>query len=387
MVNILTVGIIKSSLKEVDVKLPELLELIKYKPKKKKIFIKPNVVDAINAKSGVIALPQLVDELINYLIKKHDISKEDIVVGEGTGYFNEDKHFERLAKESGYIKLEKKYGIKFENLQNTERVTKKWKYGEIELPKYLDTHEYINIPVMKTHMQATVTLAMKNQKGLLLLKDKRNFHRSSTYGSLHDSIYELSKVAIPDLVVTSAIFALEGTGPTLNAQSKTKKLDLILAGTDMIEVDNVSCEIMGLDVEKIKHIPKVKFSTIGVPLEAVKTKFAEADPFLKVRNLYVNQSDAACTLCTMSISRMFRKILFVEDLRKKFEELNKIYDRIDLVIGSDFEELPANAKIGQIFCVGACTSKLAKNNDVPIVKDCPPNHNDIIKLILEHTLK
>ncbi|MFX1450633.1 MAG: DUF362 domain-containing protein [Promethearchaeota archaeon] len=380
----MTVGIVKSNLKEINTKLPELLELIKYKPKKKKIFIKPNVVDAINAKSGVIVLPQLVDALINYLITKYNISTKDIVVGEGTGFFNDEKNFKRLVKESGYNKLEKKYGIELENLQNTERVTKKWKYGEIKLPKYLDTHEYINIPVMKTHSQATVTLAMKNQKGLLLLKDKQNFHRTNIYGNLHDSIFELSKVAIPDLIITSAIFALEGTGPTLNPQSKTVNLDLILAGTDILEVDNVNCEIMGFDVDKIKHIPKVDFSTIGVPLDEVKTKFSEPEPFLKVQNIYVNQTEAVCTLCSMSISRMFRKIFFVEDLRKKFEELNKVYDRIDLILGSDFEQLPEHANAGQVFCIGACAVKLAKQKDVPFVKDCPPNHNDIIQLILTH---
>lgn len=383
--NFLTVGIIKSTLKEVDVKLPELLNLINYKPKKKKVFIKPNVVDAITGKSGVIVAPQVIDALIKYYMDNHKIAAEDIVIGEGTGYFNEEEHFKRLVKESGYNKLEKKYGIIMENLQNTERITKKWNYGEIEIPKYLETHEYVNVPVMKTHMQATVTLSLKNQKGLLLLKDKQNFHRPKTFGSLHESIYEFSKVAVPDLVITSAIYALEGTGPTLNAQSKTKILNLLTAGTNMVEVDNVSCEIMGFDVNKIKHIPKTDYSTVGVPLEEVKTEFAKPEPFLKVQNVYVHQTDGVCTQCGMSISRMFRKILFVEDLRKEFDELNKVYDRIDIVLGSDFEELPKESKQGQVFCVGACASKLGIKNKVPYVKECPPNHNDIIKMIFSNT--
>ncbi|MHA1301455.1 MAG: DUF362 domain-containing protein [Candidatus Helarchaeota archaeon] len=380
----MTVGIVKSTLKETDTKIPELLKLIDYKPKKNKIFIKPNIVDAITPKSGVIVPYQVVDALIKYYLDNHNIKVEDIVVGEGTGYFNEEKHFRRLVKESGYIKLEKKYGIEIVNLQNSERVKKSWKYGEIELPKYLETHEYINIPVMKTHMQAMVTLCLKNQKGLLLLKDKQNFHRPKTYGTLHESIYELSKVAIPDLIITSAIYALEGTGPTLNAQSKTKILNLLIAGKDMIEVDNVNCEIMGFDVNKIKHIPKVEYSTLGVPLHEIKTSFAKPEPFLKVQNIYVHQTEGVCTQCGMAISRMFRKILFVEDLRKKFEELNKVYDRIDIVLGSDFEELPEGSKQGQVFCIGACATKLGKKSDVPYVKECPPNHNDIINLILSN---
>ncbi|MHA1378260.1 MAG: DUF362 domain-containing protein [Candidatus Helarchaeota archaeon] len=380
----MTIGIVKSTLKDVGEKLPELLKMIAYKPKKKKIFIKPNIVDAITAKSGVIVPPQVIDALIQYYIENHKIKAEDLVVGEGTGYFNEEKHFRRLVKESGYKKLEKKYGIQIENLQNTERVTKKWKYGEIKLPKYIETHEYINVPVMKTHMQATVTLSLKNQKGLLLLKDKQNFHRPKSYGTLHESIYELSKVAIPDLVITSAIYALEGTGPTLNAQSRTKILNLLIAGTDMVEVDNVSSEIMGFDADEIKHLPKVEFSSIGVPLDEIKFKFARPEPFLKIQNVYVHQTEGVCTQCGMAISRMFRKILFVEDLRKKFEELNKVYDRIDLVLGGDFEELPEESKPGQVFCIGACASKLGRKANVPYIKDCPPNHNDIIELILSN---
>ncbi|MFX0133513.1 MAG: DUF362 domain-containing protein [Candidatus Hodarchaeota archaeon] len=378
----MTVGIIRSSLKEVDTKLPELLDLIKYKPKKKKIFIKPNVVDAINAKSGVIVPSQLVDALIKYLIEKENISIKEIVLGEGTGFFNKEEHFKRLVKESGYIKLEKKYGLEFENLENAERITKTWEYGEIELPKYIETHEYINIPVMKTHSQATVTLAMKNQKGLLLLKDKQKFHRTNAYGNLHDSILELAKVAIPDLIITSAIYAIEGHGPTLNAQSKTKKLDLLLAGTDLIEIDNVCCSLMGFDVNKIKHIPKVEFSTVGIPLDEVKTKFRGPDPYMKVQNVYVHPSDGVCTLCSMAISRMFRKIVFAEEIREKFEKLNKKYNRIDLIFGSEFTDLPEKAIPGQVFCFGACTVKLAKEKNIPYVKECPPHYNDMINLML-----
>ena len=59
------------------------------------------------------------------------------------------------------------------------------------------------MPKMKTHLQSSVTLGIKNQKGLLLTKDKKVFHRMD----IHDALRQLSSAARPDLTIVDGIIA------------------------------------------------------------------------------------------------------------------------------------------------------------------------------------
>ena len=219
----MVVGIVKSTNKDIKENMSKLLDLLNYKPKKKKAFIKPNIVDALSPRSAVIVDPKVTKALIECL-KERGI--QEISIGEGTGFFTKQEHFEKVIKATKYDKIEKEFGIKILNLEHEERVKIPWKYGELNLPKIAldEEYEYINMPKMKTHTLTTVTLSLKNQKGLLNLGWKRKFHKEH----LHDMILELGKVVKSDLVIMDAIIALEGSGPTENPQTSVKKMGLLL---------------------------------------------------------------------------------------------------------------------------------------------------------------
>lgn len=363
------VAIVRSKLTEIDEKLREALFLIGYHPKKERIFIKPNIVDAANPKSGVITHPKVIEALLLYF---QEIGKE-VVIGEGTGFFNTDEKFRKLIVESGYAKLEKKYGVHIENLQKTERVKKTWKYGEIELPKYLDTHEYVNVPSMKTHMQCTVTLGLKNQKGLLSLADKKKFHQVD----LNGMIRELATVAVPDLILMDAIFCCEATGPAV-VGSKPKQMDLLIAGTDVVEVDNVSARVMGFDPANIPHIPaKSGIEVLGLPLEQVQSPFEPPLPYLQLRNIYAYSDDKACTSCTINLSRASQKIFFTPELRDALDEKG----RIDLLLGTC--PLPENPS-PTVICLGKCAKETAEKYNLPHIDGCPPSYRALINYLFEN---
>ncbi|NVM53836.1 MAG: DUF362 domain-containing protein [Candidatus Helarchaeota archaeon] len=363
------VSIVRSNITEVDEKLREALDLINYKPQKDNIFLKPNIVDAANPRLGVTTHPKIVEALLKYF---QELGKE-VIIGEGTGFFNSDEKFKKLVKESGYAKLEKKYGIEIVNLQTTERVKKIWKYGELLLPKYIDTHEYVNVPSMKTHIICTVTLGMKNQKGLLLFKDKKNFHKTD----LHGMIRELATIAVPDLVVMDAIYCCEATGPAI-AGSKPKRMDLLIAGTDTIEVDNVSARIMGFDPAKIPHIPeRYDIDIHGLPIEEVQSNFEPPKSYLEIRNIYAYGDDKSCTSCQMNLSRASQKIFFTPELRQELETKG----RIDLLLGT--HPLPNNPS-PTVICFGQCAEATAEAHQLPLIKGCPPSYRDLINFLFNN---
>ncbi len=362
------VSIVRSKITEVHEKLKESLSLIGYVPKKDKVFLKPNIVDAANPKLGVTTHPKVVEALLNY----YQALGKEVVIGEGTGFFNTDDKFRKLVKESGYIRLEKEYGIEILNLETAERVTRSWKYGDLELPSLLDTHEYVNVPTMKTHIQCTVTLGMKNQKGLLKLADKKKFHQID----LNDMIRELATVAIPDLIVMNAIYCCEATGPAI-VGSKPKKMDLLIAGTDIFEVDNVSARIMGFDPAEIPHIPeRPNIDVRGLPIEAVQSPFEPPEPYLQIKNIYAYSDTKACTSCTINLSRAMQKIFFTPELQIALETKGKI----DLLMGT--HPLPENPS-PTVICVGKCAKETAETNELPLIKGCPPSYRALINYLFD----
>jgi len=262
------------SLDDVKGAMEKIIEQLGYKPSKPRIFLKPNVVDALPPNHAVDVDPIITAGLILALNDKFDI--EEFVIGENSGYFSEKpENFQRLLGTSGYGKmvenLKEKYRVplRIVNLEYADLDEYKWKFPpyKLKLPSLLKTHSYINLPKMKTHGACMVTLGVKNQKGLLLLRDKKRFHlgfrdENNVYHSnLHECIFELGNLVRPELTICDATLALEGNGPTtIPGLTWVKKLNICIGGTDMLEVDNACCQIMGIPVDLVEHLPKVNVS-------------------------------------------------------------------------------------------------------------------------------
>ncbi|MBD3228719.1 MAG: DUF362 domain-containing protein, partial [Candidatus Lokiarchaeota archaeon] len=228
----------------------------------------------------------------------------------------------------------------------------------------------------------TVTLSLKNQKGLLNLANKRKFHKKS----LHEMITELGNVIRPDLVIMDAIYALEGSGPTENPQTNVRKPELLLAAKGqnaMVEIDNVAATMMGFDVNKIKHIPECDCEVKGIQLDEIDLNFAKPKETVDYGNIIHHQNEKACTLCQIAFSQTLRKIMFNQDIRKKIEEIKEKYGWIDILQGSGWEKLPENCK--KAYLLGNCTKKFAEKINKNYCKGCPPHYNDIIDFLINNS--
>ena len=238
---------------------------------------------------------------------------------------------------------------------------------------------------MKTHQMTGVTLSMKNQKGLLLFQDKKNFHLGyDGAGSLHSCIREYAKVIQPEFSIIDGTRALEGTGPATGPENQTKvrHLDILLAGKDMIELDNAACQIMGVSIDDVEHLPKkeVKLAPGSEPLIPVDPPFQKPNSYMKYGNIYLHTSPFGCTNCQMAFSRMFRKIMFTPEFVKKFQLLQQKYPRIDVFIGKMSASEVPNLDNPVVF-FGKCTKSIAEELGKNFIPGCPPNHNKAIDVI------
>lgn len=359
----MTVSIVMANLKNANEGVANALELVDYHPKRDKIFIKPNIAYSTSPKRGIITHPLVVDALIKYLEKDAD----EIIIGEGSAVGHDT---DAVFKNTGYRKLAEKYNIKLIDLNKTERVKKKWRYGELKLPKLLETHEYINVPTLKTHTLTTVTLGTKNQKGLLMTKDKKQSH----IRGLHEPIRALAEIAKPDLTLVDGIICVEGNAVSLRNQPK--KMNLIVAGQNMVEVDNVCVDIMGFDINAIRHIPTADSINVrGVPVSEVRTQFA---PAVKVRKILNSEfrlkGCSGCSICVQQALQMFPK----SPITTLSFILQSVFGRLDFIAGAD-TPIPPNH--GKLIFVGNCTAKLAKKCGVGYIGGCPPKPEEVLRRI------
>jgi uncharacterized protein (DUF362 family) len=139
----------------------------------------------------------------------------------------------------GVDRLAKNLGVELVDLNDAENVEVNVPLGKalkkIKIPKIvLDSDVLINVPKMKTHHLTTVTLGMKNLKGVLPGVEKQQSH----IHGIHQSIVDINKTVTADLTVVDGTIAMEGVGPTFG---DPVELGVIVAGKNVVDVDKVCC--------------------------------------------------------------------------------------------------------------------------------------------------
>jgi uncharacterized protein (DUF362 family) len=149
--------------------------------------------------------------------------------------------------------LEKKYPGKIEliDVRAMPYSFYKPKTGGLCLKEYAITDVFadpdivlINLPVMKLHCFAGVTLAMKNiGVGAIHSNEYGSPKLGCPHTKLWEFIVDVASICETDYVILDGIWAMEGNGPEFG---DPVPLGMIIAGKDPIAVDWVTTECMGI---------------------------------------------------------------------------------------------------------------------------------------------
>jgi uncharacterized protein (DUF362 family) len=240
---------------------------------KERIMLKPNLV----AESpSYTTKPEVIKTLAN-LMKS---AGKDVCIGEGSaaasGFNATDEGIFRTKKQDildgmqqyvfdqlGYTGLAQSAHIPLVNLHSGEmaevNVQDGYLFEKITLHNSVAESDLLcSVPMMKTHVLATVTLSMKNLIGV---------YPGTVYYSvrswLHDyaaekgspgvayEIIDMLKAVKTGLAVIDASTAMEGDGPT---DGKLVDMGLIVAGTNPLAADMVATNLMGINPDKVPAI-------------------------------------------------------------------------------------------------------------------------------------
>ncbi len=235
-----------------------------------RILLKPNLV----ADSPTCTTKPQVIESLARLMKG---AGKEVLIGEGSaaaGGFNVkgwetfrtknrdilDGLQQRVFDELGYSELARSLRVPLVNLHSGTMVDVPVKdahtFDTLTLHQAAANADLVcSVPMMKTHVLATVTLSMKNLIGL---------YPGTAYGSVrgwvHDraaekgspgvayEILDMVRASRTGLAVIDASSAMQGDGPALGT---LLDMNLIVAGTDPLAADMVATTLMGIDVAEV----------------------------------------------------------------------------------------------------------------------------------------
>ncbi len=233
------------------------LDLIDYKSAIsgwESVLIKVNFITVETWDSGATTDPIVVEAIIKRL---KDLPVQVYVVESDATMTNADKAFEF----TGMKEMCERYGIQCLNLRHIkDRVKIDIPSGEtlksIKVPRIVTESAVISAAKLKTHWSTKVTLGMKNMFGLLPDKFKGKYHARG----ISKVIVDINTVLKPSLTVIDGFVGMEGRGPS---GGTPVKMDLIVAGKDVVATDATASRVMGFDPMEVAHIRKAYEKGLG----------------------------------------------------------------------------------------------------------------------------
>jgi uncharacterized protein (DUF362 family) len=112
----------------------------------------------------------------------------------------------------------------------------------------LESDVFINVPILKDHGSAELTISMKNLMGIVW--DRRFWHRND----LHQCIADFASYRKPDLNIVDAYFVMKRNGPRGVSKADVLPLKSQIISTDMVAADAAAAKLFNLEPNKIDYI-------------------------------------------------------------------------------------------------------------------------------------
>ncbi len=214
-----------------------------------KVVIKPNLVAWLEGadfpKYGVLTTARLIEEVV-VLLKEHGVRHISLVEGPAAGIFD------HIVSGMGLDTLAIRYGVDLVDAfqDSFGKVTA----GDVTLSMsktVLEADHVIDMPVMKTHTQAMVSLGIKNFKGTLSLASRKRCHSANPGSDLIYHLVKLTEMIRPSLTIIDGIYTLE-RGP--GSSGDAHRSDIIVASKDLISADKVGAAILGIPPQTVPYI-------------------------------------------------------------------------------------------------------------------------------------
>jgi uncharacterized protein (DUF362 family) len=338
-----------------------------------RVLIKPNLYEPNAPDSGEVTNPKVIEAVARYCL---DAGAARVIIGEGPSYYQSESNLKKCFTRAGISAVADRLGIEWVLFDEHGYRTFKGTAGapdEFRVTEFaFNVDKFINVPVLKTHYQTTVTLAMKNLKGCLKREDKPRFH----HGNLNRAIVELNTIVKPTINIIDATAKTVGS---VGHAGKKQQIgaSLLLVSTDIVAVDAVGCALMGIDPGEVGTVTLgaaaglgesdlTRIDIIGEELKRLKFKvklpqeqLRQSFPLLKIVG-----TEKACSGCFIPL---LSSLLLLSERSAKPDKPLRI------CLGED----PEVTEDKDCLLIGDCARVEGEDRE-NWVEGCPPNRDELL---------
>jgi uncharacterized protein (DUF362 family) len=326
------------------------------------VVIKPNITaDSVSWRQGIVTNPHLVQAIIELVAERNPreiFIAEAIAVGLDVKKAYSFLGYDKIAGDTG-ARLVDLYDEPFVDVP----VTGSNLHSSLQIAKTIMEADFlINVPVMKTHVAAGISVCMKNLMGTISAEQKKRFH----FFGVAESVVDLNSVVRPHLSIADGTVAGEGDGPMAN---EPVGFQTILVGTDNRIVDTICAGVMGFEPSEIEILKicndrwsalvAADIEVVGEAVSQTVRPFRHAAECVKPPQGIECTEGGACAACTGVIELALARARQMDIL----EQLKPLR----IVCGPDSSP-PGTAD--NVLVVGKCLSNLKETGN--FVPGCPP---------------
>jgi len=123
--------------------------------------------------------------------------------------------------------------------------------------KILESDVFINVPILKTHDGAKLTISMKNLMGIVW--DRSFWHANN----LQQCIADFATFKKPALNIVDAYRVMKRNGPRGVSVADVVSLKYQIISTDMVAADAAATKLLSLEPSQVKHIGLAEALGVG----------------------------------------------------------------------------------------------------------------------------
>lgn len=226
------------------------------------VVVKPNIGWDVIPEKAANTNPHLIKRIVEqcYQAGASEVYVFDYTCDEWTNCYK-NSQIEAAAKEAGGKVVPGNFEKYYRHVDIPNGISlKEAKVHEL----ILDSDVFINVPVLKHHSSADLSIAMKNLMGIIW--DRRYWHRND----LHQCIADFTTWCKPTLNVIDAYRVMMKNGPRGVSEKDVVTYKTQIISTDIVACDAAAALVFGSNPEQVGYIKKANDMGVGTySLEAL----------------------------------------------------------------------------------------------------------------------
>ena len=226
-----------------------------------RVLLKPNLLTGSRPTKECVTRPELV-----YCVAKM------VIEAGGKPFLGDSPAFGSamgVAKANGYLPLLEELNLPVVEFQGKRYETVSEDFNHLLLCKEaMEADVVINLPKLKSHVQLTVTMGVKNLFGCVPGKMKAWWHMEAGKDSARfgEMLVETARAINPNLTILDGIIGHEGNGPS---GGEPKFLGILGASDDVFALDRTLVEIINADPAAVPTVAAAMRLGLCSNLEAI----------------------------------------------------------------------------------------------------------------------